>query len=84
VTGDVCVGDDVTLEGADLGPNVSVGRGSTIRNSRLADCIVGENTRLEACDLHDSLIGDEVEAAGLRGTAYLGDHTQIRVAPDGD
>ncbi|MGD8495210.1 MAG: sugar phosphate nucleotidyltransferase [Gemmatimonadales bacterium] len=84
VRGDVCVAADVTLEGAEIGPNVSIGRGSTIRDSRLADCIVGENTRLEDCDLRDSLIGDEVEATGLRGTAHLGDHTRIRVAPDGD
>lgn len=84
VTGDVCVAPDVTLEGAEIGPNVSIGSGSTVRHSRLVDCIVGENTRLEACDLRDSLIGDDVEASGLRGTAHLGDHTQIRMAPDGD
>ena len=84
VTGDVCVGTDVTLDGAEIGPNVSIGRGSTIRRSRLADCIVGEGSRLEDCDLRDSLVGDEVEASGLRGTAYLGDHAMIRVNPDGD
>jgi glucose-1-phosphate thymidylyltransferase len=84
VTGDVCVGADVTFDRAEIGPNVSIGRGATIRNSRLADCIVGENTRLEDCDLRDSLIGDEVEAAGLRGTAHLGDHAMIRPNPDGD
>lgn len=84
VTGDVCVGTDVTLDDAEIGPNVSIGRGSTIRGSRLADCIVGEDTRLENCDLRDSLIGDDVEATGLRGTAYLGDHAMIRANPGGD
>jgi len=83
VTGDVCVAADVTFEAADIGPNVSIERGSTIRRSRLADCIVGENVRLEDCDLRDSLIGDEVEATGLRGTVLLGDHAQVRVDPDG-
>lgn len=84
VTGDVCVDEDVTFEDAYIGPNVSIGRGSTIRRSRLTDCIVGENVRLEDCDLRDSLIGDEVEATGLRGTLLLGDHAQVRVDPDGD
>lgn len=79
--GDVCVGEDVTLENTVLGPNVSIGRGSTIRRSRLRDCIVGEDTVLEDCELHDSLLGDDVEAAGLRGTAYLGDHTVVRSEP---
>ncbi|TFG64419.1 MAG: nucleotidyltransferase [Gemmatimonadales bacterium] len=77
VTGDVCIGDDVQFEGAVIGPNVSIGCGSTIRRTHLSHCIIGENTVLEDCDLRHSLIGDHVEATGLRGTASLGDHTQI-------
>lgn len=78
VTGEVCIGDDVEFEAATIGPNVSVGSGSTIRRTRLSHCIVGENTTLEDCDLQHSLIGDHVEARGLRGSASLGDHTIIR------
>ena len=84
VTGDVCVADGVTFEDTAIGPNVSIGRGSSIRRSRLRDCIVGQGVTLENCVLRDSLIGDHVEAAGLRGTAHLGDHTMIRPEPDGD
>jgi len=84
VTGDVCVADDVAFESAAIGPNVSVGRGSSIRGSRLRDCVVGEDVTLENCVLRDSLIGDHVEAADLRGAVHLGDHTSIRPAPDGD
>ncbi len=78
VTGEVCIGDDVEFEAATIGPNVSIGRGSTIRSTRLSHCIVGENTLLEDCDLQHSLIGDHVEASGLRGSASIGDHTTIR------
>jgi glucose-1-phosphate thymidylyltransferase len=78
VTGKVCIAGDVQFEEAAIGPNVSIGSGSTIRRSRLSHCIVGENTVLEDCDLQHSLIGDYVEAQGLRGTASVGDHTQIR------
>lgn len=77
-TGDVCVAEEVAFEAAEIGPNVSIGRGSTIRRSRLRDCIVGRHIVLEDCDLRDSLIGDHVEAAGLRGTVHLGDHTMVR------
>ncbi len=84
MTGDVCVADGVSFEDAAIGPNVSIGRGSSIRRSRLRDCIVGENVTLENCVLRESLIGDHVEAAGLRGTVHLGDHTMIRPEPDGD
>lgn len=78
VTGDVCIGDDVQFEASVIGPNVSIGSGSTIRRTHLSHCIVGENTVLEDCDLQHSLIGDHVEASGLHGTASLGDHTQVR------
>ena len=78
VSGDVCIAGNVQFEEAAIGPNVSIGSGSTIRRSRLSHCIVGENTVLEDCELQHSLIGDYVEAQGLRGTASVGDHTQIR------
>ncbi|MDP2469382.1 MAG: sugar phosphate nucleotidyltransferase [Candidatus Palauibacterales bacterium] len=75
----VCVAPDVVLQDVEIGPNVSIGSGSTIRGARLRDCIVGENTVLEGCDLHDSLIGDHVTADGLSGAASVGDHSVFRV-----
>jgi glucose-1-phosphate thymidylyltransferase len=84
VTGDVCVADGVTFEDSQIGPNVSIGSGSSIRRSRLRDCIVGEQVALEDCVLRESLIGDHVEAAGLHGTVHLGDHTRIHPERDGD
>ena len=76
----VCVADGVTLEASNIGPNVSIAAGSVIRGSRLSNCIVGEGVTLVDCDLTDSLIGDHVEATGLRGTVSLGDHTFIQPA----
>jgi glucose-1-phosphate thymidylyltransferase len=84
ITGDVCVADGVTFEQSEIGPNVSIGGGSSIRRSSLRDCIVGEHVTLEDCRLRDSLIGDHVEAVGLRGRVHLGDHTMIRSKPDGE
>lgn len=73
----VCVAPDVVLEDTEIGPNVSIGAGSTVRGGRLRDCIVGEASVLEDCDLHDSLIGDHVRAVGLAGTASVGDHGAV-------
>lgn len=78
VIGHVCVADEVEFEEVEIGPNVSIGRGSQVRRSRLRDCIVGEHVVLEDCDLRDSLVGDHARAAGLRGTVHLGDHTMVR------
>ena len=73
----VCVAPGVVLEDTEIGPNVSIGAGSTVRGGRLRDCIVGEHSVLDGCDIHDSLIGDHVAVRGLTGTASVGDHTVI-------
>jgi len=73
----VCVAEDAVLADTEIGPNVSIGAGTTIRGGRLRDCIVGERTVLVDCDLRHSLIGDHVAARGLTGSASVGDHSVI-------
>jgi len=73
----VCIAADAVLEDTEIGPNVSIGAGTTIRGGRLRDCIVGEKTVLAACDLQRSLVGDHVSASGLTGSASVGDHSVI-------
>ena len=76
----VRIEDEVELAQAQLGANVVVGRGSRITRSRLRDCIIGERSVIEDCDLQSSLIGDDVRIRGLSGAVLLGDHTRIEGA----
>ncbi len=76
--GAVRVEPDVVLENVTLGPNVTVGRGCTLRNAVLRDTIVGEHVTLEDVRLHDSLIADHADVRALRGTVNLGDHATLR------
>jgi glucose-1-phosphate thymidylyltransferase len=73
----VHVAGDVTLEYAEIGPNVTISAGSVVRNSRLRDTIVGENALIEECELHDSLLGNEVSVRGVAGQVDLGDHSSV-------
>lgn len=73
----VAVAEEVSLEEVELGPNVSVARGAAVRRSRLRDCIVGEDSVIEACDLHDSIVGDHVRLHGVRGSVSVGDHSRV-------
>ena len=75
----VGIAEGVTLEGAELGSNVSIARGSVVRRSRLRDCIVGADSTLEECDLWDSVIGDHATVVGITGTVNLGDHSEVTV-----
>jgi glucose-1-phosphate thymidylyltransferase len=67
----------VTLENAEIGPNVSISAGAVIRGTKLRDAIVGETAVLEDCDLHDSLVGAHARVTGVRGQADVGDHSVV-------
>jgi glucose-1-phosphate thymidylyltransferase len=74
----VYIEDDVTLSASTIGPNVSVSKGAVIEGSTLKDVIVGANSRIVKCELHDSLIGSHVVLEGFRGEATVGDHSELR------
>jgi glucose-1-phosphate thymidylyltransferase len=73
----VHVADGVELEACEVGPNVTIGAGSTVRRSKLRDSIVGEGSEIDGCDLHDSLIGSSVRVTGVTGQVDLGDHAVV-------
>lgn len=73
----VYIEDGVRIEHSTVGPNVSVGSGTTIVNSTVQHAIIGSNCTLQDSVLHKSLIGDHVKATGLRGAASLGDHSEV-------
>lgn len=73
----VRIEEGAVLEDAEIGPNVTVGAGSTVRGSTLRDVIVGERTRIENCELHHSLIGNDVVIRGFRGSASVADHSEV-------
>lgn len=74
----VYIEDGVKIVDSVVGPNVSIGRGSVIEGARISDSIVGDKTRIARCELTNSLIGDEVVLAGLKGEVTIGDHSEVR------
>lgn len=67
----------VELEDVELGPNVTVGRGTRIRSAQIRDAIIGEDAVLEDVRLHDSLLGDRVHVAGTTGHMSLGPDAEV-------
>jgi glucose-1-phosphate thymidylyltransferase len=76
----VYVEDGVTLERSTIGPNVSISEGTVVRDSSLADSIVGRGATILGCRLAGSLVGDEVALEGVKGTVTVGDHSEVRVS----
>lgn len=75
----VYIEDGVTIERTTVGPNVSLGKGSVIRNSTIRDSVIGENTTIEHATLHDSFIGDGAVLHGVCGAVSVGDQSSIRI-----
>lgn len=73
----VHVAEGVTLEGCEIGPNVTIGGGSAVRGSKLRDTILGERVQVSDSTLHDSLIGDEASVSGVNGRVDVGHHSAV-------
>lgn len=73
----VRVAEGVELEDVELGPNVTIEAGCTVRGSKLRDAIVGAGTTIEDSELHDSLIGDRVRVRGVKGHVSVVDHSEV-------
>ena len=73
----VLIEDGVTIERSVIGPNVTVERGSTIADSEIAHTIIGQSCHLTGVHLHQSMLGNHVTLRDFRGTASLGDHSEL-------
>ena len=73
----VRVEEGCTLEDCELGPNVTIMSGCTVKGSKIRDSIVGAKTTIEDSDLHDSLIGDACVVRGAKGSLSITDHSEV-------
>jgi len=76
----VYIEDGVTIEHSTIGPNVSLGTGSVVRNSTLSDSVIGEKATIRNSKLHHAFLGDAVVVDGVSGSLSIGDHSEIRIA----
>jgi glucose-1-phosphate thymidylyltransferase len=79
----VYIEDNVTLSGSTIGPNVSIGTGSVVENSKLSHSIVGRGSKIKGSTISNSLIGDEAVLEGVNGEVTVGDHSEVRVSRGG-
>ena len=77
----VYIEDGVTIERSEIGPNVSLESGTKISGSRVRNTIVGREARLSRVELDRSMLGSGVVLEGFRGSASLGDHSEVTAKP---
>jgi glucose-1-phosphate thymidylyltransferase len=73
----VYIEDGVTVERSEIGPNVSLEKGTRVTGSTLRHTIVGQEARLTNVELEDSMLGNRVVVDGIRGSTSLGDDSEL-------
>jgi glucose-1-phosphate thymidylyltransferase len=76
----VYIEDGVTLRDAVIGPNVSLGAGSTITGSTVANSILGRRVRVSGSTVTDSLVGDDQVIDGRTVTRSVLDAGELAPA----
>ena len=74
----VYFGDDVEITGSEIGPNVSVESGTTIKNSTVKNTIIQHNASLDGCDLDGCTVGNHADLTGVKGEIHVGDHSILK------
>jgi glucose-1-phosphate thymidylyltransferase len=77
----VYIEEGVSLSRSRIGPNVSIGKGSTIQNSEISHSIVGNGAQISRSRITRSLVGDDAVLDGVNGQVTVGDHSEVRVSP---
>lgn len=80
ITDPVRIEDGAVLERCSVGPNVTIGAGTVVRDSALRNVIVGEKSLVERCTLTNSMIGAAAVIEGYRGEVSIGDNSELRSA----
>jgi glucose-1-phosphate thymidylyltransferase len=77
----VRVEQGAVVRGGRLGPNVTVETGASLNEVVARDTIIGAHASLEACELHDALVGARVSMKGVRGTVQIADDSVVESEP---
>jgi len=73
----VYIGENVSLYNTVLGPHVSVGEGSVIRDSRVTNAIIQKNSQIQHVNMANSMIGNFVKFKGNPLEVNIGDYSEL-------
>ena len=71
------IADDVEIKNCKIGPYVSVGKGTIIEESMVANSIIGQNSKLFSAKLDNSMIGNSVSFRGNSEEVSIGDFSEL-------
>lgn len=75
----VYIGEDVELNGCEIGPHASIAAGSSLRNCTVKNSLIQEHAQLEDCTIVDCTIGRYTELKDVEHEVHLGDHSKVGI-----
>jgi len=73
----VYIGKNVKIENSIIGPNVVLNDNCEVKNSKLKNIIVDCDSKIEDCDIENSLVGKKSKIKCFKGKTMLGDHCKL-------
>lgn len=73
------IGENVVIENAIIGPHVSIGDGSTVKNAILKNTVVQEDSHIQDAMIHNSMVGSKATFKGRFSDYSIGDYTEIEL-----
>jgi glucose-1-phosphate thymidylyltransferase len=71
------IGKDVKIDNCVLGPYLSVGKQSHLKNSIIRDSIIQRYTYVEEINIQNSIIGNHADIHGISSEVNIGDYTSL-------
>ncbi len=73
----VAIGDNCTIKNSIIGPNVTIGRNSTVVSSVVDNSIIGSFAELREIVLRKSIVGNDALVKGQHVSLNIGENTEI-------
>ncbi len=71
------IGKDVVIENSEIGPHVSIGEGTVVKNSKISNSILQNNCSIENAIFTNSMIGNHVVLNGDSKEYSIGDYSTL-------
>ncbi len=71
------IGNNVIIENSTIGPHVSIGEGSVVKNSTISNSILQNNCSIENANFSNSMIGNHVVLNGSSNEYSIGDYSTL-------
>ncbi len=71
------IDNDVVIENSTIGPYVSIGKGTIVKNCTISNSIVQKNCQIESANFTNSMIGNHVTINGQCHEFSIGDYSTL-------